>query len=289
MGAGMASRLLANGHQVTAFDVRPEAREPWIRQGGRWASTPAEAAHGARALVLMVVNSDQVQEVLFGSGGAASSLPAGSVVILHSTVAASFARELGSRLLKAGHPMLDAPVSGGAVGARDGTLTVMAAGSGPAFAASGDILAAVAAKVFRLGDEPGVGSTVKSVNQLLSGAQIALAAEALAFGAKAGVDTRVLFDVISCSAGNSWMFGNRGPHMLDGDFRPLSAVDIWVKDLGIVLDSARQMGFSAPLASAAHQLFVQAAAAGLGREDDAAVVKIYESMAGVKVARKSNP
>ena len=285
MGAGMASRLLARGHSVTACDARPEARDPWVGLGGRWADTPAEAARGAGALVLMVVNSEQVEEVLFGAGGALSTLPAGSVVIVHSTVPAAFIRELGARLAKAGHPMLDAPVSGGVVAARNGTLSVMASGGKAAFAAAEPVLSAVAAKVFRIGGEPGMGSVVKTVNQLLAGAHIALAAEAIAFGARAGVDTQVLFDVISGSAGNSWMFTNRVPHMLDGDYRPLSAVNIFVKDLGIVLDSAREMRFPAPMAALAHQLFMMAAASGHGQEDDAAVVKVYESLTGVRVAR----
>jgi L-threonate 2-dehydrogenase len=285
MGMGVASRLLAKGHRVTACDVRPEARDPWIALGGRWAGSPAEAAAGADALILVVVNSDQVESVLFGAQGALPTLAPGAVVIVHSTVSPTFSRQLGERLAQAGHPMLDAPVSGGVVAAREGTLSVMASGSGAAFAASEAILAAVAARVFRIGGEPGMGSVVKTVNQLLAGAHIALAAEALAFGAKAGIDTQVLFDVISNSAGNSWMFTNRVPHMLDGDYRPLSAVNIFVKDLGIVLEMAREMGFPAPMAGLAHQLFITAAVSGHGKEDDAAVVKVYESMAGVKVAR----
>ena len=282
----MASRLLSKGHRVAAHDARPEARAPWTEQGGKWAATPAEAARGAGALVLMVVNAEQIDEVLFGANGALTALPAGSVVIVHSTVPASFNRELGARLVKTGHLMLDAPVSGGVAAAKKGALTVMASGSNEAFAASEAELGAVSAKVFRIGDEPGMGSVVKTVNQLLAGVHIAAAAEAVAFGAKAGVDTRVLFDVISSCAGNSWMFSNRVPHMLDDDYRPLSAVNIFVKDLGIVLDSARDIRFPAPLAGLAHQLFIMAASTGHGQEDDAAVVKVYELLSGAKVARR---
>lgn len=284
MGACMASRLIAKGHRVAAHDIRPEARVPWIAEGGTWADSPAEAARGAGALVLMVVNAEQVDEVLFGGDGALTTLPAGAVVVVHSTVPAAFNRELGARLAKTGHLMLDAPVSGGVAAARKGALTVMASGSDQAFAAADAVLVDVAAKVFRVGGEPGMGSVVKTVNQLLAGIHIAAAAEAVAFGAKAGVDTRVLFDVITSCAGNSWMFSNRVPHMLDGDYRPLSAVNIFVKDLGIVLDSARDMRFPAPLAALAHQLFIMAAASGHGLEDDAAVVKVYESLSGASVA-----
>ena len=285
MGMGVASRLLAMGHRVTAHDIRPELREAWTRLGGRWAASPAEAALGAQALALMVVNSDQVESVLFGAQGSISALAPGAVVIVHSTVSPSYSRQLGERLARAGYPMLDAPVSGGVAAAGNGTLSVMASGSKEAFAASEAILAAISTKLHRVGDEPGLGSMVKAVNQLLAGAHIALAAEAMAFGAKAGLDTRVLFDVISSSAGNSWMFTNRVPHMLDGDFRPLSAVGIFVKDLGIVLDMARELRFPAPLTALAHQLFIMAAASGHAQEDDAAVVKVYETLTGAKVGR----
>ena len=174
MGLGIASRLLAKGHRVTAHDVRPEVRDPWVGLGGRWAPSPAEAADGAQALVLMVVNSDQVESVLFGAQGALSTLAPGTVVIVHSTVSPAYSRQLGERLAGAGFPMLDAPVSGGVAAAGNGTLSVMASGGGPAFAASEGILAAVAARIHRIGDEPGLGSAVKTVNQLLAGADAAV-------------------------------------------------------------------------------------------------------------------
>ncbi len=288
MGMGIASRLLAKGHRVTAHDVRPEPRETWTQQGGRWADSPAAAAQGADALMLMVVDSKQVHSVLFGPQGAIAALAPGTVVIVQSTVSPSFSEELGARLAKEGYPMLDAPVSGGVVGAKNGTLSAMVSGSDAAFAAAEPILGAISARIHRVGDRPGLGSAVKAVNQLLAGAHIALAAEAIAFGAKAGVSTQVLYDVISGSAGNSWMFTNRVPHMLDGDYRPLSAVNIFVKDLGIVLDMARELRFPAPLTALAHQLFLMAASLGHGQEDDAAVVKVYESLTGARVARETD-
>jgi len=145
-------------------------------------------------------------------------------------------------------------------------------------------LAAMATHVYRLGDAPGIGSTVKMVNQLLAGVHIAAAAEAIALGTRAGADPRVLFEVISKSAGRSWMFENRVPHMLAGDYTPLSALDIFVKDLGIVLEAGQALRFPLPLAAAAHQLFLMGAAAGLGREDDSAVVKVFEKLAGISVS-----
>jgi 3-hydroxyisobutyrate dehydrogenase len=285
MGSGMARRLVGAGFAVRGHDVRPEAMATLAEAGGEAAPTPAAAAEGAALLLLMVVSAAQAEAALFGPGGAAPALPQGAVVILSSTVPASVAVALGERLAATGHLLLDAPVSGGVVGAESGTLTIMASGAPEAFRQAEAALAAMAGKVYRLGDAPGVGSTVKAVNQLLAGVHIAAAAEAMAFGARAGVDPHTLFEVISNSAGSSWMFQNRVPHMLDGDYTPRSAVEIFVKDLGLVLDAGRELRFPLPLAAAAHQLFLMAAAAGLGREDDAAVVKVFERLAGIAVSR----
>jgi putative dehydrogenase len=287
MGIGMARRLVQAGFSVRGHDVRPEAVAAFAAEGGNGAGSPEEAARGADLLLVMVVNAAQAAEVLFGPSGAVPVLPAGAVVILSSTVPASAVRALGERLGASGHLLLDAPVSGGVVGAESGRLTIMASGAPEAFDKASEALAAVAGKVYRLGDAPGVGSTVKAVNQLLAGVHIAVAAEAMAFGTRAGADPRTLFEVISNSAGSSWMFANRVPHMLDGDYTPRSAVDIFIKDLGLVLDAGRELRFPLPLAAAAHQLFLMAAAAGLGREDDAAVVKVFEQLAGISVARSA--
>jgi 3-hydroxyisobutyrate dehydrogenase-like beta-hydroxyacid dehydrogenase len=160
-------------------------------------------------------------------------------------------------------------------------MTVMASGPAEAFDRAQPVLDAVAKKVWRLGDAAGVGSTVKMVNQLLAGVHIATAAEAIALGIRAGADPKTLFDVITTSAGNSWMFQNRVPHILAGDDTPLSAVNIFVKDLGIVLDQARALTFPLPMASAAHQLFLAAAAAGHGAKDDAFVIRVWQALAGI--------
>jgi putative dehydrogenase len=287
MGLGMATCLVKAGFAVAGADLRHEAVETLRAIGGHGAASPAEAARGAGVVIVMVVNAAQVESVLFGEAGVVSTLPKGAVVMLSATVAASFAVATAARLEASGHLMLDAPVSGGAAGAASGKLTVMASGPAAAFDRTEGALAAIAGKVYRLGDRAGIGSTVKTVNQLLAGVHIAAAAEAMAFGTRAGADPRTLFEVISNSAGASWMFVNRVPHMLDGDYGPKSAVDIFLKDLGVVLDSGRELRFPLPLAAAAHQLFLMAAAAGHGREDDAAVVKVYEMLAGIRVSGKA--
>jgi len=280
MGLPMALNLVRAGHAVRGFDVNAEAARRLAEAGGEAAASAREAADGADVLALMVATAAQAEAALAEAMGA---LPEGAAVVLHSTVPPAFATALGERLAASGHPFLDAPVSGGTVGADAGKLTIMASGSPEAFAAAEPLLEAVAGRTYRLGDRPGIGSSVKMVNQLLAGVHIAAACEAMALGVRAGAEAATLYEVIANSAGNSWMFTNRVPHILARDFTPLSAVEIFVKDLGIVLDTGRDLRFPLPIAATAHQQFLAAAAAGLGREDDSAVVKVYERLAGIEV------
>jgi L-threonate 2-dehydrogenase len=275
MGFGVARSLLRANFEVHACDVRPEVVEAFVVEGGRAAATPAALAARVDAVITLVVNAEQTEQVLFAPDGAAPALRKGSVVITSATVAPEYAAQLGERLARMGLLHIDAPVSGGAAKAAAGQLSIMASGSPDAFERCHPVLDAIAAKVYRLGDASGQGSKVKMVNQLLAGVHIAAAAEAMALCIKAGADPSVVYEVICNSAGSSWMFQNRVPHILAGDYRPLSAVNIFVKDLGIVLDSARKSTMPLPLTAAAHQMFVMAAAAGHGGEDDSAVVKIY--------------
>ncbi|MBV8392016.1 MAG: NAD-binding protein [Alphaproteobacteria bacterium] len=284
MGMGMAKNLLKHGHKVIGVDPIATARDAFKTAGGTIADSPADAATTADVVVVAVVNDKQVETVLFGDKGAVSALRKGGLVMQCATVPAAFAKALGEQLAKSRHDLLDAPMSGGRARAESGELTFMASGAPKAFAAAESILSATSAKVFRLGDAAGIGSLVKTVNQLLAGVHIATAAEAMALAAKAGADTRAVYDVISASAGNSWMFGNRVPHMLDDDYSPLSAVEIFVKDLGLVLNTGHENRLPLPMAAAAHQLFLAAAGAGWGRLDDAAVVKVYEQAGDFKVS-----
>ena len=285
MGIGAALRLRYAGHGVHGCDTRPAAGAELDAAGGIYVPAAAALPAGLDALIVFVVNAAQAEAVLFGPEGALDRVAEGGVVLCCTTVAPEAARSLGARVTGAGRLYLDAPVSGGAVGARGGTMTVMASGAPAAFDRAAPVLDAVAGKVWRLGDQPGVGSTVKMVNQLLAGVHIAVAGEALALGIRAGADPQVLYDVISSSAGSSWMWQNRVPHILAGDDTPLSAVNIFVKDLGIVLDQARALTFPLPMASAAHQLFLAAAAAGHGARDDAFVIRVWEALAGITLPK----
>ncbi|KVU43635.1 3-hydroxyisobutyrate dehydrogenase [Burkholderia ubonensis] len=275
MGLGVARSLLRAGFRVHACDVREPVLNAFAAEGGIACATPAELGGQCDVVVTLVVNAEQSETVLFGEHGAVARMKPGGVVIASATVAPEFAIALGRRIEAAGLQMLDAPVSGGAARAASGEMTMMTSGPAAAYAACEDVLAAIAGKVYRLGSAHGVGSKVKIINQLLAGVHIAAAAEAMALGLREGVDPDALYDVITHSAGNSWMFENRVPHILNGDYTPLSAVDIFVKDLGLVLDTARRSKFPLPLSAAAHQMFMSASSAGHGGEDDSAVIKTF--------------
>jgi L-threonate 2-dehydrogenase len=281
MGMGAALNLLRKGHEVTGCETREAGRDAFTAEGGRAVASPADLPADLDAVVVFVVNAAQTDAVLFGKTGCLAHLNKGAVILCCATIAPEAARSLETRIAEAGFLMLDTPVSGGKVGAHAGTMTVMGSGSDAAFAKAEPVLSAISTKVWRLGEQVGVGSTVKMVNQLLAGVHIATAAEAMALGIRAGADPQTLYDVISESAGSSWMFQNRVPHILAGDDTPLSAVNIFVKDLGIVLDQARALTFPLPMAAAAHQLFLAAAANGHGAKDDSFVIRVWEQLTGI--------
>jgi 3-hydroxyisobutyrate dehydrogenase len=275
MGGGIASSLRRGGFAVHVFDVRREAAEAFARDGGTACATAAQLAQACEVVVSVVVNAAQTDQVLFGDGGAVAAMRPGSAVVMCSTVDPNWSIALEARLADRGLLYLDAPISGGAAKAASGELTMMTSGRPEAYAKCQPVLDAMAARVYKLGDRAGAGSKVKTIHQLLAGVHIAAAAEAMALGLREGVDPKALYEVISNSAGNSWMFGNRMAHVLAGDYTPLSSVDIFVKDLGLVLDLARTSKFPLPLASTAHQMFMQASSAGHAKEDDSAVIKIF--------------
>ncbi|TIS79779.1 MAG: NAD(P)-dependent oxidoreductase [Mesorhizobium sp.] len=280
MGFGMAASLRRAGFEVTGFDVNEQVVARFVATGGRGAQTPAQAAQAADVVVSVVVNAAQTEAILFGADGVAETLSEGAVFVSSATMDPDVARNLAARLETTGRLYLDAPISGGSVRAAEGALTILASGSAAAFARARPALDAMATKLYELGDEPGVGAAFKMINQLLAGVHIAAASEAIALAARQGLDIRKVYEVITASAGNSWMFENRIPHVLDGDYAPRSAVDIFVKDLGIIQDMARSAKFPVPVAAAALQMFLMTSAAGMGRDDDASVARLYARITG---------
>jgi L-threonate 2-dehydrogenase len=283
MGSGMAKSLRRAGHPTYVFDIRPDASAAFAKDGGTACKTLTEIGSSCDVIVSVVVNAAQTESVLFGADGCAATMKPGSVFVMCSTVDPNWSVALEAKLAAMGILYIDAPISGGAAKAASGQMTMMTAGKPEAYTIAEPMLKAMAAKVYKLGDSAGAGSKVKIINQLLAGVHIAAAAEAMALGLREGVDPDALYEVITNSAGNSWMFENRMAHVLAADYTPLSAVDIFVKDLGIVLDMARATKFPLPLSSTAHQMFMQASTAGFAKEDDSAVIKIFP---GIELPKK---
>ncbi len=279
MGAEMAETLVSKQWRVVGYDIRRDAIDRLVKNGGHAAASAADAAKGADALVLMVVNADQAESILF-KDGALEALPVGGTVVLMATCAPGRVEAIAERVVASGRKFVDAPVSGGVAGAKGGTLTIMAAAPQATFDAARPMLEAMGSNLFYLGQKPGQGSAMKIVNQLMAGANLAVAAEAIAFAERAGVDTKVALELLTGSAAGSWMLKARGPRMVDYDNVVTSAVEIFVKDLGLVLDSGRALRMGLPIAAAAHQQYLAAAGMGLGNQDDSQVVQVYRSLSG---------
>jgi len=274
MGWGAAMSLLREGFNVHGVDVRQEVLEQLSAEHGKPCPSPAEAAGRAPVVMIFVVNDEQTEQVLFGDNGAVADAPDGTLFIICSTIGPSAAVNFGERLEAAGMKVIDAPVAGGTARALRGELTVMASGASDAFEVAAPIFEAISVKVLRLGREIGQASRIKMINQLLSDVHIAVAAEAMTLASKIGVDLATMYDVIINSTGNSWMFEDRGAHIVNGDYAARSVIDNIVKDLSIVSAEAQSAGSEIPVASAALGLFAEAAASGYGQEDGAAVAKL---------------
>ena len=281
MGAPMAKRVVSAGFELSVFDVSPENAGPLVELGARQAGSPREAAEGAEALVLMVVNAEQVEEALFGGDGAAETLSPESVVVVMSTVGPDAVRGIEERLAGRRVRLLDAPVSGGVARAERGDLLIMAGGSADLFEEVRPLLGTMGSTVAHCGGSVGDGQSVKLVNQLLCGVHVAVAGEALAYAEALGLDPRSVFETIRYGAANSFMLEDRGERMLEREFVPAkSALDIFVKDMGLVRLAAVEQGFQTPLADAAHRLYEMGSSLGLGEEDDSGVVRVFERTDG---------
>jgi len=281
MGLPMAQNLVKAGHEVRGFDLNAAALTELQATGGSAAASAEQAATGAEVLMLMVVNAAQAEQVLFANGALAALNP-GSTVVLMATCAQASVQALAQQIEAVGHQLVDAPVSGGVVGAQNGTLTMMVGCESATYEKISPLLQVLGERVFHVGQTPGQGAMVKTINQLLCGVHIAVAAEAFALADKAGLDLEMLLQIMSGSAASSWMLQNRGPRMLEQDPEVKSAVDIFVKDLGIVLQTGHDMRAGLPIAAAAHQMYLAASGRGDGRADDSQVINTYRTLNGTK-------
>ncbi|WP_217536804.1 L-threonate dehydrogenase [Vibrio metschnikovii] len=278
MGMGAAKSCIRAGLDVYGIDLNPIALETLGNYGAKAVASDANLfAHELDAVLLLVINAKQVKSILFDSGLAANLKP-GTAIMVSATISAQDAKDIEAGLKPYHLLMLDAPVSGGAIKAEAGDMTIIASGSIEAFTKLAPVLAATAGKVYNIGTEIGLGATVKIIHQLLAGVHIAAGAEAMALAARANIPLDLMYDVVTNAAGNSWMFENRMKHVVDGDYSPKSMVDIFVKDLNLVANTAQDLKFPLPLASTALNMFISASNAGFGQEDDSAVIKIFDGI-----------
>ena len=280
MGFGIAQSLIRAGYSVYGQDKNLKQQKRLIEKGGYDKNIPF---NDLQAVIIVVLNEKQTREIIFGQNGISEKLKKNSLIMVCTTVAPDFAKEMASSCNDKGLLYLDAPISGGSKKSAEGKLSYMISGSPKAFEVAKPILDCTSETVFEFGEHVGSGSAMKAVNQMLAGVHIAAMAEAITFGITQGIDPKRFLEVISKCAGTSWMLENRTPHIIDNDYSPKSSINIWPKDLGIVLDIAKNANFSAPLTAAALQQFISAAGSGLGQEDDAAVAKIYARNAGIKL------
>ena len=284
MGFGIAQSLIRSGYNVYGQDKNTVQQKKLIEEGGLDAEVPFGDLD---AVIIVVLNEAQTRDIIFGEQGIADKLKKHTLVIVCTTVSPNFAKEMATACENKELLYLDAPISGGSIKSSQGKLSYMVSGSKNALVAAKPILDSTSETVFEFGEVVGSGSAMKAVNQMLAGVHIAAMAEAMTFGITQGIEPEKFLEVISKCAGSSWMLENRAPHIIDGDYSPKSSINIWPKDLGIVLDIAKSSNFSAPITSAALQQFIAASGSGLGHEDDAAVAKVYARNAGIELPKNS--
>jgi 3-hydroxyisobutyrate dehydrogenase len=279
MGLPMACNLFNAGFEVSGYDLNKDARDKFAAIGGKSSSNVKEAVADADCLILMVVNAEQAGTVLFDEA-ALDAIKPGACVVLMSTCSPGDVVELGRKVTERGKFFFDAPVSGGAVGAKAASLSIMVSGPKAPYGGVRAILEVLGQKIYYLGEVVGHASMAKAINQLLCGVHLAAAAEAMSLAEKAGMDAAAALEIVSGSAASSWMLCDRGARMLQDEPDVTSAVDIFVKDLGIVLDAGASAKAALPLAATAHQLFLAVTGQGGGGSDDSQVIRAYRGLAG---------
>jgi L-threonate 2-dehydrogenase len=282
MGMGICRALLDRGFTVGVRDLMAAKEEEARSHGAFVAASPAELAARVDVLLTVVVDAAQTREVLqpLGDRPPVANAATGGLspkVLMCSTIAPTDTEEIARGL-----PLLDAPISGGPARARAGELSIMVAGDDDTFDFCRPVIEAIAAKVFRISARPGDGSRMKVVNNMLAAANLAAGCEAMAMAAKMGLEPTQVAQVVAASSGQSWIFDDRMPRALAGDYAPRAAARVLLKDVGLFVHAARQMGLTAPMAECAREIFHDTVDRGLAEEDDAAVLKRYAAAWGLE-------
>jgi 2-hydroxy-3-oxopropionate reductase len=287
MGRSMASRLLEAGYPLVVYDINPQAVGALAGQGAARGSSAADVAARSQVIITMLPDTPDVEQVVFGEQGVLEGIQPGAALIDMSTIAPAMAQRIAQAAEAAGFAALDAPVSGGDVGAQQGTLSIMVGGSVEAFEAVLPILQVMGRRVVLCGG-PGAGQTVKACNQILVGITIAGVSEALALGAKAGVDPAKIVEVLSGGLARCGVLENRGARMIDGDFAPGFRSRLHYKDMRIAVASGQDYGVPLPLTALVHELFKEMVLAGRGDYDHSGLLTLVEDRAQVKARRHTD-
>lgn len=281
MGMGVVKRLLSEGWPVWVRDIRSEADDEARAAGARVAATPAELALHCDAVITLVVDYVQTEQVVFGPDGVAIGARPDSVLLVSSTLPPDWAASAVPRLHERHIVLIDGPCSGGPAKAHSGEMSMMLAASPAVLQRCERLLRTISGKRFVVSESPGDAAKAKLINNMLAGVNLVAACEAFVLGLKLGLDPQQLFDLVQASSGGSWIFSDRMPRVLKDDYTARARLDILRKDLSLLLDVAKEQGYSAPLAQAAHSIFQRASEMGLGDLDDAAIAKGFAAWEGV--------
>ncbi len=281
MGGPMAMNVLRAGYPLTVWNRTASKAQPLLAEGARWADSPAEVARASDVVITIVSDTPDVEEVILGPQGVIHGARAGMVVIDMSTISPHATIRIAQQLAERGVEMLDAPVSGGDIGAREGTLSIMVGGKKDVFDRCLPLLQTMGKRITHVGPN-GAGQFTKLVNQIIVVGNTLAMAEGLVFAAKAGLDLEKVLEAVTAGAAGSWMLSHRGPQIIQGDFRPGFTVRLQQKDVRLVLEAAREMSLPLPGTSLIHQLYHAVESRGLGEEGNHALVKALEWLAGVE-------
>lgn len=283
MGRGMAENLISAGHELTVWNRTPSKAEGLE---ANVVDSPQEVGPESDIVFICVSDTPDVREVVFGDFGVAHGMTEGDLLVDHSTISPVATREMAAQAEQLGVDWIDAPVSGGSEGAERGTLAVMAGGPAEALARVTPYMEAYSSSVVHVGEEPGSGQMVKAVNQILVVVNQLAASEALLLAEAAGLDLRKALAAVEGGAAGSWMLSNRGPQMIERDWRPGFTIDLQQKDLRLVLETADELGVPLPGVALAFQMYRALQTRGLGSEGNHALVKALENLCGVEVGRE---
>lgn len=286
MGRGMVANLLKAGFDVTVWNRTANRADELAAQGAKIAASPADLASKVDVVFVCVSDTPDVEQVILGESGVIEGVKSGALVIDHSTISPQATREIAERLKAKGASMLDAPVSGGSEGAAKGTLSIMVGGDAASLERARPYLQAMGKTITHVGDH-GAGQMVKLVNQILVVVNQLAVSEALMFAQAGGLDLQKTLDAVKGGAAGSWMLANRGPQMIDRDWRPGFTIDLQQKDLRLVLQAADQLGIPVMGTSLVFNLYRTLQAQGLGSEGNHALVKALEQMTGVHLGEDS--